>query len=223
MHKLIKVLSPILTILLIVCLAFIMKDLTLKQLLSYVPSNLFLAFLALMGLYALKSLSVVFPLSILYLMAGVMYPRWAAVIINFAGLFVSISLPYWIGRERGTSFVDGLTLKYPKLDHLLKMGISNDILLSYLMRIVGVLPGDLCSLFLGSCRMRYSRYLLGSLLGFAPVMIIHVLLADVISASVDIGVRQALTPEVILFSVCLVVVSIVSTLAFHKRARRQRY
>ena len=66
---------------------------------------------------------------------------------------------------------------------------------SYLPRIVSVLPGDLCSLFFGSLLGGYRRYLIGSLLGLSPMMILHVLFADLFAQSLSGSFWEALTPQ----------------------------
>lgn len=221
LNKLFQILPPILTVGLVVCLAFAMKDLTVEGLLSYVPSNLWIGAAVLILLFAVKSLSIVFPLSILYLCVGLLYPRWLAVLINLAGLTLCVSIPYLIGRRYGVAFINGLGKKHPKLQTLLQMGVENEVLLSYLMRIVGVLPGDICSLFLGSCKTRYPRYLTGSLLGLAPVMIIHVFLAKAVTTGLAVGWREAMTPQLFVTLALLLAVSILSTFLFNRRARRE--
>ena len=72
-----------------------------EDLLNYTPPSLLGAAVLLLCGYALKSLSVVFPLSLLYVAAGVMLPLWMAWGVNLLGLLVCITLPYWVGRISG--------------------------------------------------------------------------------------------------------------------------
>ncbi len=50
---------------------------TLEELLHYTPESLPLAALLLFCAYGVKSLSVVFPISLLYVASGVIFPLWA--------------------------------------------------------------------------------------------------------------------------------------------------
>ena len=59
-----------------------------EDLLNYTPPSLLGAAVLLLCGYALKSLSVVFPLSLLYVAAGVMLPLWMAWGVNLLGLLV---------------------------------------------------------------------------------------------------------------------------------------
>ena len=137
------------------------------------------------------------------------------ILISYIGLVISCSIPYCLGRHFGSGVIAGLVQKYPRLDKLQKTGISNEIMLSYLMRIVSILPGDLCSLFLGACSIRYPRYMIG----LSPMMILHVLFADIIAQSVSGSFLDALTPASVTTIIVLVAVSVVSSVLLNKYKR----
>ena len=135
----------------------------------------------------------------------------------YLGLTVSCTLPYLIGRRFGAGVVEHLIRKYPRLDKLYQAGSSNQVMLSYLLRIVTVLPGDFCSLFLGACSVSYPRYLLGSMLGLSPLMIVHVLLADMVAQSLTGSLWEVLTPQSVGLVVILIGVSILSSVVLNRR------
>lgn len=219
MPRLMRYLPPILTVALVAFSIWVGSQMSLSGLISYTPKNIFLAAGGILLLYAVKSLSVVFPLSALYLVSAFWFgPVWA-LLINYIGLVISCSLPYCLGRHFGSGVITSLVQKYPRLEKLQQAGISNEIMLSYLMRIVSVLPGDLCSLFLGACSVRYSRYLIGSLLGLSPMMILHVLFADIIAQSLSGSFLDALTPASVITIVVLVAISVVSSVLLNKYKR----
>lgn len=215
--KVFRYLPPIITVLLIVLSVLAAKQMSLMGLISYTPQNYLLAFSGLMLLYAVKSLSVIFPLSALYIVSAFWFGPWWAIVINYLGLIVCDSIPFFIGRYFGTSAVDHLVQKYPKLRQFQQLGISNEIMLSYILRIVSVLPGDLCSLFLGACSVNYRRYLLGSLLGLSPMMILHVLFADILVESASGSLLSALTPGNIILIILLLGASILSSVLLNKK------
>lgn len=172
-ERLLRVLPPVLTVLLVVVCLVVGSRISWSNLLTYTPPNLLLAAVGILALYAVKSLSVVFPLSVLYIACALWFGRWGGLMMCYLGLTVSCTLPYLIGRRFGAGVVEHLIRKYPRLDKLYQAGSSNQVMLSYLLRIVTVLPGDFCSLFLGACSVSYPRYLLGSMLGLSPLMIVH--------------------------------------------------
>ena len=62
-ERLLRVLPPVLTVLLVVVCLVVGSRISWSNLLTYTPPNLLLAAVGILALYAVKSLSVVFPLS----------------------------------------------------------------------------------------------------------------------------------------------------------------
>lgn len=212
-----RIFPPLITVLLIVFSVYIASKMSLKGLVSYTPHNALLAAVGIIFLFGIKSLSVVFPLSALYIIAAFWFSPLIATVICYLGLVVALTLPYLIGKAFGSNLIVHLVERYPKLKALQERGISNQVMLSYLLRIVSVLPGDLCSLFLGACSTDYKRYLIGSLLGLSPVMLLHILFADLLVDGMSIGFANALTPLDIIFAVGLVLISVWSSVLLNKK------
>ena len=216
-ERLLRFLPPLLTVLMVVVCLVVGSRISWSNLLTYTPPNLLLAAVGILALYAVKSLSVVFPLSVLYIACALWFGRWGGLMMCYLGLTVSCTLPYLIGRRFGAGVVEHLIRKYPRLDKLYQAGSSNQVMLSYLLRIVTVLPGDFCSLFLGACSVSYPRYLLGSMLGLSPLTIVHVLLADMVAQSLTVSLWEALTPPGVGLVVILIGVSILSSVVLNRR------
>ena len=83
------------------------EPLSVNTILRYTPENAMLAAMIVLLLFALKSLTIVFPLSILYLASGILFQPVIAVLISTAGLAITITIPYWIGRYSGKQIVFG--------------------------------------------------------------------------------------------------------------------
>ena len=216
-ERLLRVLPPVLTVLLVVVCLVVGSRISWSNLLTYTPPNLLLAAAGILALYAVKSLSVVFPLSVLYIACALWFGRWGGLMMCYLGLTVSCTLPYLIGRRFGAGVVEHLIRKYPRLDKLYQAGSSNQVMLSYLLRIVTVLPGDFCSLFLGACSVSYPRYLLGSMLGLSPLMIVHVLLADMVAQSLTGSLWEVLKPQSVRRVLIMIGVSILSSVVLNRR------
>ena len=141
------------------------------------------------GCYAVKSLSVFFPLLVLYAAAGRVFPLSKALLVNLIGLVICESIPYGIGRLSGTSLAAKLREKYPKLLALETLHQRGSFPLAALTRAVGVVPGDLASLYFGAVRLPYFPYLMGSLTGLLPMMVADTLLGK--------GIGGAMSPELL--------------------------
>ena len=78
------------------------KDITVEGILNYTPENPIRAVFMMLGLFALKSLSIVIYSGILYVINGILFPLPAAIIMNICGSAVMVTLPYVIGRKMGS-------------------------------------------------------------------------------------------------------------------------
>ena len=196
---------------LIAVLAFSGRQLTAQQIFEYSPENPYLAAAFLVLLYALKSLSVVFPLLVLYLAGGLLFSAPVALAVNMLGTAVCLSLPYWVGRWSAGSITGLLAEKYPKVRALLNLQQQNDFFFAFLVRVVGFLPCDVVSLYLGSAALPFGSYLVGGMLGMLP----GILTTTLMGASI----RDPRSPQFIV-SVAISVVLSVTSIALYRRMTR---
>lgn len=151
------------------------------------PKNPWQAALLFWGGYAVKSLSVFFPLLALYAAAGRVFSLPQALLVNLIGLAICESVPYAVGRLSGGELAAKLREKFPKLRMLEPLHEQGSFSLAAFSRAVGVLPGDLVSLYFGAIRLPYGPYLGGSILGLLPRMVADTLLGK--------GLGGPLSPE----------------------------
>ena len=147
------------------------KDITVEGILNYTPENPILAIFMMLGLFALKSFSIVIYSGILYVINGILFPLPAAIIMNICGSAVMVTLPYVIGRKMGSRAAGYVVEKYPKAKSLNKLRAENDFIFTFFVRIIGRLPSDIVSMYMGAIGVKYQKYLSGSILGMLPHMI----------------------------------------------------
>lgn len=163
---------PILIIVAFTIFLFNYKDaLTVEQILNYTPKNLALAIIFILIMYAIKSLSFVFPLSLLMIVSARLFSIPTAIIINIIGTAITISVPYLIGKFSGQEFTDKLVSKHKKLEFLDSVQKNNNFFFSYIARVIGILPCDVVSMYMGSVGISYWQYITGGVLGFLPRII----------------------------------------------------
>lgn len=144
------------------------KRFSVETILSYTPQRPLLAALFMLALFAVKSVSLMLPVLLLYTVNGVLFPLPAAILLNVLGTAVTLSIPYGIGRGSGPDLTEGLRQKYPRLRELRELRRRNELFCSFLVRVIGILPCDVVSLYFGNTRLPYGKYLLGGVLGFLP-------------------------------------------------------
>ena len=171
---------------LMVCILFIVlflasgNDITVQTVLSYTPESPFAAAIVILLLYALKSVSFVFPIAVLQIAAGHLFQTPAALFINFLGRAITLSIPYWIGRFSGSDMINNLQGKYPKIKEIFDRQGRNPVFISFLLRTFCFLPGDAVSLYLGAARIPFPYYLTGGILGTT----LGVVLATILGSSI---------------------------------------
>ena len=158
----------------IILAAFLNRDkLTVDGILHFTPKNLWLAALVILGMFALKSISMVLYSGILFVADGILFPLPVAILVNILGAAIMLSIPYVIGNRMGASAVAYIKGKYPKAEKLGAYRTENDFLFAFILRIIGVVPCDIASLYMGAVQVAYPKYLLGGLLGILPAMILY--------------------------------------------------
>ncbi|MDD3337594.1 MAG: VTT domain-containing protein [Lachnospiraceae bacterium] len=195
---------------LLLCLAFVVgyliwgKDFSVETILSYAPKNPWLTAAFLLLMYAVKGMSVVFPIIILYMAGGFLFPPMIAVLVNALGVAVTLMVPYWISRVSRTDSAERLAAKYPKLEEIIAHQKGNTFFLSFFLRIISCLPGDAVSMYLGAIKIPFLKYFLGSMLGTVPRMIAETLMGTSITdpASPMFLISTGVTVLLAVLSVC---------------------
>lgn len=145
---------------------------TMEEVLSWQPENLVFAAAVLLCCFAVKSASVFIPIMIPQILAGHLYPRDTALLINLLGLVIVMSIPYWIGKGLGRAKMEHLLQKYPKIQSILKAQDENKMAFSFMLRACCVPPADMVTMYLGATGMPLLINVIGGTLGSFPSMVL---------------------------------------------------
>ena len=181
-------------VLLFFCIRY-RKDLSVEKILRYTPKEPVKAALLMLVFYAVKSVSFVFPIAVLQLAVGHLFSTGTALLVNFLGRAVTLAIPYWMGRFSGSSMVENLISKYPKLKTVVDYQNGNPLYISFFMRTLN---------FLGAVKIPFGIYMLGGMLGTLP----GVILATIFGANI----KNPGSPAFWLSAVLLVMISVFSIL-----------
>ncbi|MDO4349515.1 MAG: VTT domain-containing protein [Eubacteriales bacterium] len=189
------------------------KKASVEMLLKNLPHNGWIAALLLWCLFALKSVSMVFPLALLFAASGVFYPLPQALLVNEIGLCITVTVPYLMGRHYGVALIATLKKKHPKIAELQKMEQHHDFFRSFIIRAVGILPYDIVSLYMGASRGAYAPYLGGCIAG----CFFHLLTATILGMNVE----NPLSPEFLIVLAIHVLFLVFSSYIYYFRIRKQ--
>lgn len=142
-------------------------ELTAEAIAARSPKQTVLAAGFLVGLYALKSLSVCFPMSALTAAGGLLFPFPLALAVNLCGTGVAQTIPFLLGR-REHGGLEALAARFPRVADLCRVQAENRWLTVFLLRLAGASPGDVVSLYLGASGTPCGVYLSAGLLGGLP-------------------------------------------------------
>ncbi|MBQ2848298.1 MAG: nucleoside hydrolase [Clostridia bacterium] len=141
-------------------------------------SGVFAAVAAILGIYLLKSLVFVVPASLIYIAVGLAFPTHWAILINAVGILIEVSATYLFGLIMGGPYVINKLKKIKYGDKILELHGKNKLSAIFAIRALPVFPIDIVSLFLGAVRMRFLPYILLSLGGILPRVILFTILGD---------------------------------------------
>lgn len=171
MKKIIK--YTFIAIIILLALFVISKydEVSVEMILSYSPKNVFLAVLFILFLYALKSISIVFPVILLQMASGFLFSAPVAVIINFVGAIIEFAIPYYIGYITGADAVEKRIQKNARFAKIIKGQKQHDFFSPFFLRVINVLPCDLVSMYFGAIKLPFFKFVAGSFLGTLPGII----------------------------------------------------
>lgn len=122
----------------------------------------------------IKSFALIFPPAVVFSICAYMIPNFGlALIINIVSVFLSLSIPYFLGKFTGASMVETLKSKFKAIKKLDDFAGANETEMTFAVKLSGLLPGDLSSLLFGAMGISYKKYMIGSNLGMLPLVIVY--------------------------------------------------
>ncbi len=121
-----------------------------------------------------KSFALVFPPAVVFSVCAYVIPNvWVALLVNIISVFLSLSIPYLLGRFTGSGMVDTLKKKFKAIKKIDDFAGANETEMTFAIKLSGLLPGDLSSLLFGAMGISYKKYMIGSFLGTLPLAVVY--------------------------------------------------
>lgn len=145
------------------------KHISITHLKNYILSYGNFAAVIFVVIYSIKPVALVIPASLLSILAGNVFGPMHAFLLSMIGCFFSASLAFWFAHILGKPFVDKILRgKAFKLDNGIE---KHGFLIMLLMRLAFVFPYDPLSYAAGLTKMKYTDFILGTMLGIIPEML----------------------------------------------------
>lgn len=121
-----------------------------------------------------KSFALVFPPAVVFSVCAYIMPNfWVALLVNIISVFLSLSIPYFLGRFTGAGMVDTLKGKFKAIKKIDDFAGANEVETTFAIKLSGIMPGDLSSLLFGAMGISFKNYTIGANLGNLPLVIVY--------------------------------------------------
>lgn len=178
------------------------------QLFNYSPNNLWLAIVFVLLLYVTKPIAFFLPIAVVQITTAMIFSPLQAIILNLIGLAICCTLSYVIGYKLGRKRVESFVQKYKKTQLLMDSAEENQHFYIFIVRAIGVVPIDLTSMFLGSLKVNFPVYMIYSVLGLTPSMLITTAIGQTI---------QSPTSPTFIISILLKITLIITSVFIYKK------
>ena len=138
----------------------------------------------------------------------------AAVLINTLGYALGAVISYYRGRSAGDETIEQLMGRYPRLCAFVRGNESGNLFLSFILRVIGMVPMDVSSMYLGSTRVPFLPYLLATVAGALPKVAAITLVGD--------SITEPGSPAFLLSAAFTVALTLLSSLFFLWYRKKQR-
>lgn len=133
--------------------------------------NRFLAGAVVLLIYATKGFIIIMPAILIYISVGASFSVFAGILINCLGVFIELSTAYFLGRFLGGEYINKSLQKQKYGEKILELSDRKRYLAIFIFRVIPVFPLDFISLFLGSRKINFAKYMIYSFLGVLPRVI----------------------------------------------------
>lgn len=127
-------------------------------------------------IYFIKGLVMVIPAAVVYISVGMSFKVWTALILNTVGMIVELLASYFLGRFLSVDYIQNLLEDSKYKNRIKEMGSKKSSAAMFMLRFVPIFPVDIISLFYGSVRYPFWKYMGWSMAGIMPRVILFTIL-----------------------------------------------
>ncbi len=121
-----------------------------------------------------KSFALVFPPAVVFSVCAYIMPNfWVALLVNIISVFLSLFVPYFLGRFTGSGMVETLKKNFAGIKKIDDFAGANEMEMTFAIKLSGIMPGDLSSLLFGAMGISFKNYTIGANLGNLPLVIVY--------------------------------------------------
>ena len=170
----------------LLCVIIVYRDeISIEKIVSFSPDNALLASLIILALFAAKGCTGLINSDVIFVSCGIMFSLPFALFVGLLGCFIMCTVPYFPGYKGGAELMDKLVEKHKKLEKVYSFPNENQFMFAFLLRLFGIIPCEVVSMYLGACRLSYGNYIGGTLLGIFPSVLVFTVIGEYLSSPVS--------------------------------------
>ena len=163
-------------------------------------------------IHVVKSAALLVSPVILYVLAGMVFDNlWVALLVGLIGSFLSLIMPYYLGRFLGMDAVNALKKRFKAIEKIDGFTGDNAFWVVFICKVGAIMPSDLNSLVFGAMNLPFGKYFLSSNISLLILDILWTLL----------GYYGSLTdPLSYLFILPAIVMAVIGTVYLGRNAKK---
>lgn len=130
-----------------------------------------LIFVVIFLLFLLRSLSMMYPYPMIFIITAMVFPPYQSFFINLLGMAFTVAFRYYTGYEMGEGTLNFALKKYPDILNAIDEGGKANPVILLALRMVPSLPINTISHFYGSIEYPFLRYMIVSVAAYVPKLI----------------------------------------------------
>ncbi len=126
----------------------------------------------LLFLFLIKGFVPIIPFSVLFISSGMVFDEWLAFMINITGFIILCIPKFIVGRKKGGGGVKKFMHRSKRVYKFMEFDGSGNKWMLALMRFTPFFPVNTVSKVYGATQMKTETYILYSVLGFLPRLVL---------------------------------------------------
>lgn len=143
-----------------------------ENIFDFTPTNLWIAALFFLVMYAMKPITLIIPLWALQVSCAMFFSPTEALIINTVGVALSLVIAYFLGFYLGKNRVQDMYEKLKKKKSMDDLTEDSQFFYVFIIRIIGIISMDVTGMVMGSMKINFIKYFIASMLGLMPAVVI---------------------------------------------------
>lgn len=156
-------------------------------------------------LFLLRSLSMMYPYPMIFIITAMVFPPYQSFFINLAGMAFTFAFRYYTGYEMGEGTINFALKKYPTIMSAMEEDGKGNPLILLALRMVPSLPINTISHFYGSLEYSFSKYMIISTAAYIPKLVSYSFIGDNVYDPFSPGFFVPMIVLLVFTGICLLI------------------